>query len=138
MTTTEVPPSSHPLGLLLPGKERGTASKASFPFPSVLHHEHLPYSYSTQLHPKRPSQTTPPRLRKTDHCLETIRLSVPDLTPLELYWESQEGSQWEVAAKADSRRECVRWDPLIEWMASRHYNLNDLALGSELEITGTV
>ena len=52
-----------------------------------------------------------------DHCLETIRLSViyvPDLT------------------------ECVRWDPLNEWMASRHYNLNDLALGSELEVNETV
>ena len=61
-------------------------------------------------------------------------MCVPDLTPLELYWESQEGRKWEVAAKSDSQRECVKWDPLNEWMAPRHYNLNDLALGSELEI----
>ena len=72
-----------------------------------------------------------------DHCLETIRLSVmcvPDLTPLELFWESQEGRTWEVAAKSDSRRECVKWDPLNQWMAPRHYNLNDLAEGSSLKL----
>ena len=72
-----------------------------------------------------------------DHCLETIRLSVmcvPDLTPLELFWESQEGRTWEVAAKSDSRRECVKWDPLNQWMVPRHYNLNDLAEGSSLKL----
>ena len=58
-------------------------------------------------------------------------MCVPDLTPLELYWESQTGRKWKVAAKADSQRECVRWEPLREWMAGRHYNLNNLAVGSE-------
>lgn len=61
-------------------------------------------------------------------------MCVPDLTPLELYWESQEGRKWEVAAESDSQRECVKLDLLNEWMAPRHYNLNDLALRSELEI----
>ena len=78
---------------------------------------------------------------KPDHCLETIRLSVmcvPDLTPLELYWQSQRGRKWEVAARSDSQRECVKWEPLNEWMAPRHYNLNDLALGSDSEMDETV
>ena len=78
-----------------------------------------------------------PLFHPVDHCLETIRLSVmcvPDLTPLELFWESQEGRTWEVAAKSDSRRECVKWDPLDKWMAPRHYNLNDLAEGSALAL----
>ncbi|CAD6577523.1 MAG: hypothetical protein ASARMPRED_008310 [Alectoria sarmentosa] len=60
---------------------------------------------------------------KPDHCLETIRLSVmyvPDLTPLELYWESQRGRKWEVAARSDSQRECVKWEPLNGWMAPGH------------------
>ena len=68
----------------------------------------------------------------TDHCLETIRLSVmctPDLTPLELFWESQEGRIWEVAARSDSQRECVKWEPLNEWMKPRHFVLDDLVEG---------
>ena len=105
----------------------------------VSPYDNIFFSRSTPTSTQRSRLTVLPLT--IDHCLETIRLSVmcvPDLTPLELYWESQEGRKWEVAAKSDSQRECVKWDLLNEWMAPRHYNLNDLAQGSEFEIEETV
>ena len=57
-------------------------------------------------------------------------MCVPDLTPLELYWENREGKVWEIAAKSDSKRECVKWTGLEEWMWPRHWVLNDLAQGA--------
>ena len=109
---------------------------------STMPHFSFPSSPSTLKPKPHISTLTSFFSSKPDHCLETIRLSVmcvPDLTPLELYWESQEGRKWEVAAKSDSQRECVKWEPLNEWMAPRHYNLNDLARwGPEFEIDETV
>ena len=50
-------------------------------------------------------------------------MCVPDLTPLGLFWEDKE--TWKVGTRADSLRECVKWDPLAEWMNSRLVTLED-------------
>ena len=53
-------------------------------------------------------------------------MCMPDLTPMELYWKSHEDGVWEVGARAESVRECVKWEPVHQWMRERHYALSDL------------